>query len=566
MALTPDELKQMDAVSGLTSDDISQMDAVTGLGQKPKNENTIADTIFDVFLGRTRDVVNTVTGIPGVNRETVRNAAETDRLFSQSQDLIRQARAEKDPIKKQELLEQSRNLDSQASMISDEMEQKRQDYMFKAGITEDDMDRSNLEFATRRGAGMAGELFALAAPGAKELKALSGAAKTANIFQKMVASGIVGGVVGGTYGLTDPNIKGDITENLKEGTMSAAKAFVTAAVLAGAIEIGKEGLKFGGKVLKSITPKPKEIFRSAFGIQGKINARIKPEETAQELAEMGIFGDFDDLERVGGEVTGANGLLPKINRDALAKVKTPIRVDEALTAARNQAGAPTPAVLDSEKKKILSHISSIVRSGDKPGQAQALDVFDAIKALEDEGYRYINSSTALTPNIPNEQKGEIYLAAADELVAMIDKTQVDENVIQAFKSPEVIERLKKISPKLANKFVNAKSMSDLRAIQKPFVRLMQMIDITKNNQNTPWTGAMNKSNLLSLPVKAAEQVLNGPYIKTGIGVGLQKLQTASQPVSTLMSMLGGVASKIGDAAPLAGARMVSRADEMARNQ
>lgn len=228
-------------------------------------------------------------------------------------------------------------------------------------------------------------------------------------------------------------------------------------------------------------------FASNFTIPSKLAGRIKIDDVAKTMIENGHTGDLNKLSEISQQVTGQNGIFPKLNRDALALVKDPIPFDGAIsTGSKLLDNIP-----ELSTKQIAGHkriIRDLIKpTGDKPGQTDAFSTFDAIQELEKRGYQYKNSSTKLSPNLMNEKIGDAYIQAADELKTLIDNNQSANSTIDALKTPENIAQIEAISPKLAEQFINAKSMKDLRKIQSPYVRLKQAIDLTQEASNTPFS-------------------------------------------------------------------------------
>lgn len=232
-------------------------------------------------------------------------------------------------------------------------------------------------------------------------------------------------------------------------------------------------------------------FSSNFTIPSKLAPRIKIDEVAKTMIEHGHSGDLNKLAEVTQKVTGQNGIFPKLNRDALALVKEPIPFDGAITTG----GKLLDDIPELSTKQVAGHkkiIRDIIKPGDELGKSDAFSTFDAIQELEKRGYQYKNSSTKLTPNLVNEKIGDAYIQAADELKTLIDNNQSANNIVDALKTPENIVAIQQISPKLAEEFMAAKSMRDLRKIQSPYVRLKQAIDLTQDASRTPFSQMSNK--------------------------------------------------------------------------
>lgn len=502
--------------------------------------NPVSKTLFKGVTG----VLGPVLGTAELSTD-LKKAKELDELNRKSGELARMARTETNQDRKEELLAESRQLATQATAISDEISRTTDRAKDLGRVGDRELEMSNLEFATRRGVAAAGEVGAYLAPGASELKAVSNAAKTARILQKMKAAGIVAAPSGALLAATRDSEKFDsdsfgeeLAKRGGDAAIGAATSFLTAAAVAGAIEIGKEGLKAGGRVVKNFIPKKNagRVYSNAFQVPRKIAERIKPVETGEELSELGITGSFDDLANQADEITGSTGTLTKINREALARTKTPIDAGEALEAAR--AAADDAVSIDTKQgNKIVAQITKYVKADPSlgVGESSAIDAFDAVQKLEKQGYFYMNKSTMLTPNPKYEEIGRVYLAAADALKTSIDKTQVDEAVLESLKTEAVRENLKNVSPKLAERFMNAKSMSDLRALQSPFVRLRQMIDVTDAYRATPFAQALAGNR--GITARILDVASKTPNVTTAAGAALSKAGEKPVALQSLFEIL-----------------------------
>lgn len=226
-------------------------------------------------------------------------------------------------------------------------------------------------------------------------------------------------------------------------------------------------------------------FANNFTIPSKLAPRIKINDVAKTMIENGHTGNLDELGAIADKVTGQNGIFTKLNREAVAQIPEEISIKDAISAgSKGFDNVPQLTARElANHKRIISEI--IQPNGSKIGTTNSLDAFDAVQKLEEEGYRYMKSSTKLSPNPVNEKIGKAYLDAADELKMQLeDKSK---GTIDALKTPENIAAIEQISPKLAEEFINAKTMADLRKIQSPYVRLKQAIGLTEDASNTPFS-------------------------------------------------------------------------------
>lgn len=200
--------------------------------------------------------------------------------------------------------------------------------------------------------------------------------------------------------------------------------------------------------------------------------------TARKLNEygVGLDGDLNNMKIAADTVTGENGILAAINRDAISQVKKPVNVSSALDDAFSTAASK--AQLDEPTQvRVLEVVNRELQKAQDPSQ-----VFDTIKSLERLGYAEQAKSTYLTKNPVAEDIADIYLAAAKRLESELGNTVDDAAIIQTYKSPVVLDALRGVSPKLADDFMKANTVGELRRLQSPFVRLSQILDQTDQAQ------------------------------------------------------------------------------------
>lgn len=274
----------------------------------------------------------------------------------------------------------------------------------------------------------------------------------------------------------------------------ASLASVGGGIVGGGLTAGALGL--GGKAVgalkkggEKIVGNPRDYFKAAFTLPRKIAERLDLDRAADAALKYNISGGLDDIIKNANKITGKSGVITRATREALGRTKTPVNTNAALDAAQFAADNATnvdKAVLDKTIAKATRMISKV--QGSLPGKGSAIDVFDIVQSLEDEGYKLANKSTDLTPDVSLEQQADVFLAAADAIKDQMDVAVVDEKVLDKIKNQFVKEALK-VSPDLAVDFMNAKTLRDLRAIAKPWVDLTTASRVTKNTQTAPLTQA-----------------------------------------------------------------------------
>lgn len=231
-----------------------------------------------------------------------------------------------------------------------------------------------------------------------------------------------------------------------------------------------------------------KTYSSAFIVPTKRAKNLRPVETSAKMLDYGISGSLDDMNNIASKVTGDTGVLTKVTRDSIGNIKGEIPMGKAVQSAQNML-KDVIELTPIEENRILNNIVRAERVGEQPLMMNALEAYDTAKRLEALGHQQLNTSTYLTKNVKAEGIGKAYLAAADEIMSDIEGIAGQQNVLQGFKTPEIQAQLSEVSPKLANEFMQANTLKDVRSLQAPFVRLNQMIDLTEQAGNTAFQSA-----------------------------------------------------------------------------
>lgn len=260
---------------------------------------------------------------------------------------------------------------------------------------------------------------------------------------------------------------------------------LTSALMGGAL--GKIGGALGNRATQAAAGTANKTagniaarsFAQAFNVPSKLAPRLKPLETSKEILSHGIGGSLDNMQKVAQSVTGDNGILTNVVRSAVGKIPGDIKTGDVLGSVKNMLDQYP--LKDATKRDVLSAVIGTEKPGVLPDFINPVDALDRAKTLESIGYQYINKGVnKMNPSPEALAIGRAYLAGADELTSSLEKTVGSQNILDQFKTPEMMGQLSKISPKLANQFQNAKTLSDVRSIQAPFVKLSQMIGLTND--------------------------------------------------------------------------------------
>lgn len=304
------------------------------------------------------------------------------------------------------------------------------------------------------------------------------------------SAGVAGGL-GTGYMLRD-----QIYDALGEGDrISGAQRFndaVNEPIKAGLIDLSTAGILVGtGVGLRTIKNKVAQkiiapiirskpgvrLFLSQFTLPTKIANQLRLVDTADEILKHRPPNTLDGMSEWAAKVTGSDGVLTKATREVLGNSKTEVNVGSIQGVAQNIIDNSVD-IDRATANKIMRQLSGKVRYGKEIGKMSPIDAYDFAKQLEAIGWQYRNSSTYLTKNVRNEQIGNVYISVAKEITDNLDQT-VGQEAVELIKTPEFMSQIKKISPRLYDQVADAKSFSDLRSIQAPFVRLNRMVEQTQ---------------------------------------------------------------------------------------
>lgn len=315
--------------------------------------------------------------------------------------------------------------------------------------------------------------------------------------------------------------------------------------------------KASEEALKSAPTLDTRVFSKNFTVPTKLAGknRLDVMGTSKQMMDYGIGknGDLNSMKAASEAVTGDDGIVSNVVRDALSRSNAPISTDDVVVAAQDAAGKY--ASLDdkiSEKAINIIKKSLVSNNANTPQGA-----YKAMQELEKLGYAEASKSTYLTARPGAEDLGDVYLAAADALKKNLSKAVFDKGSIEVYKQPGVLEALSKISPKLAEKFQKATTLGELRSLQAPFVKLSQILDQTemasfsqasKVSQSlaggivSPTIDVIKEAGVQQGSRRVAGFVSNLLTKLQGlggkIGGGIDKVATATQPITQKIGSAG----------------------------
>lgn len=370
------------------------------------------------------------------------------------------------------------------------------------------------------------------------LGGLAGTAVGAPTGPGALVTGAAGTAAGTGAGMAFGESLENLTGYQDETQQELAREAVVEPVVSGAVDLATAGTakvlapvaKAGSGLVKGayrvFVPKnaSAKTFASIFKTSRKIASQLQPEKTAKELVKHGISGDLDDLATVASRVTGSDGVISKLTRNIIGKIDEGVELGAPLKAA-NEAADNATALEQDVLKKIKIHVNKIItkNQGKTPLAINALDALDAERELESIGYNLLNKARTSLDGVGSEvleQKASVYLSAAEELRSSIDRLGIKGTIIDNFKTPNILAELRSISPRLESQFKNAKSISEIRSIAKPFVRLGKLIEATKEYEGSAFIkGLEGRPSLIPFVGEA----LGRPEAKTAFSQAQQGL-------------------------------------------
>jgi hypothetical protein len=317
-----------------------------------------------------------------------------------------------------------------------------------------------------------------------------------------IVTGAAGSAVGTAAGLGVGETLEDAFKIQDETASERAVELVKEPAIAGLFDLLTAGtLRIAGKTLGPVgralkgaakgagrvfVPKnaSTKAFSSIFKTSSRVASELKPDEVASEMVKHGFTGDLDDLAKIADDVSGAEGQISRITRNAVGKIGKNIDIGDALTAtgkAADDAVNLDAKTLKNVQVGINNILSKNIGGTKSVTGINPLDALDSQRTLERIGYGLLNKASRSADGLSAEvleQQAKIYLSTADEVANAIDKATKGA-IVDSFKTSQIIDSLNAISPRLANQFKAAKTIPEIRSIAKPFVRMSKLIEATK---------------------------------------------------------------------------------------
>lgn len=229
---------------------VTQKQAVQPIVKQPQQaqpqQNFLQKTTeatANFLIPRYNAVKNKIAGTLDIGKYQQSLQSTNEKLYEQSRSLLKQAMRTSDPVKKRQLLDQSRELDFSASSNTQKFLTKLDEFKKTTKLTGKESGSDMAGYYGREFVGLAGEGAMWALPVSK---AVQGAViiKGIPLVTKIIQGAIIGGTQSGIYNLTTPE---DITIGDRAG--KTARGALIGASIGGAIPAITSA---GGSVLNSV--------------------------------------------------------------------------------------------------------------------------------------------------------------------------------------------------------------------------------------------------------------------------------------------------------------------------
>jgi hypothetical protein len=333
--------------------------------------------------------------------------------------------------------------------------------------------------------------------------------KGANILTKFLAPGALAG--GASAFSNDEDI-------LKGAAFGAGGAGVLGK---GSELLGGVAEKLFGKAGGALEKGGSELIASQYNVPRSAARALDLPGTVSKLSEYGI-NNINDIAPLAEKITGSGGLITDLTKEA---VKGAGKVNlSGVTDLANEIVA-NPAISGATEGKFSTFIEKGVK---KLGtNADPSETFKFIQQLEKQAST-IDKIPAFQRTLENSELSKGYRSLAETLkTRLFDEAGANSAVAGGLLTPQQLEFLGTVNPKLANDIVNAKTVGELRKVAEPFVKGSQLAFETEagsqigfNNMGGAAKGIgkmiQNPLNLLAVP-------LGSDSVNAGAGGFLKKL-------------------------------------------
>ena len=423
-----------------------EMSSIVGEGLLGKAAN--------LFVGRSVDFINTVKNTPKLVKAIQTAGQETKKLQQQSRELVEQAKLEPNEARKKELLNKARKLDEKAQSFIDVLNSSMDSYQESTGISDEESKRGNLEFAARRGAGLAGEVGSYLLPGVKGLQGaglgvstLRGAAQGAlyastaeenKDLSEAAKKGVTGSIIGGTVGAALS----------KPGTKAISKGIDlipgTKMVRSTVGSIAKAGKKFLLGDEKAATEELLQLNRQSGLVSRLKNKGLDLAQEAQKYIKDIAGENYDEMLANTKKVLKPVG--QKLNTN-LKKSNIEVDLSEVADEVVKKADELYQGTQSDQQKatQLIEELQSFVKKH-PDGKLSALEANRIKSMFDDVLYTAADSKKNVTPLTSSDvQFKEIFNKAVRKALKQ------DKDIAAALREYEVLKGVEKALEKVSGK-------------------------------------------------------------------------------------------------------------------
>lgn len=452
--------------------------------------------------------INTAKKVAGVGFEGTRAAMlggtenDTNQIIQESALVNNQLRNETDPVKKQALINRSRELSGMLEGNSTDL--ARQTETQNPFVDVNSIPNTPLDVAKDVAVSTGASLGIK--PGENGLEFDPGLA-VRSAYERPVTTGLMA-AEGFKVGKNLIQKKGGLP-NIEEGPIKSAKT-LTRETLPNIDQTPKvltaeEYIAKSGKLPKDIKRASNEfLVDNELEVPAKIAYKIKPQEVAKEFIANGhgnVRG-VEALRELTNQVTGDTGLSTQVTRNAVASMKNEIKLlDDAGSNPVSKAVADNLKIAHDVPKDIRPDVIMEVQSvldtaqGSLPDTYDPAKLFDVQRALEKKAANSAAKSTYLSKNPQAEALAKVYKDAANEIGSYIQKSADEQGVVANSITPEIIAQAQAISPRYAEQLSRAaqtNKLSEVRSSAAPYVKMGQILDLTDAGSLSAFKNASRK--------------------------------------------------------------------------
>ena len=342
--------------------------------------------------------------------------------------------------------------------------------------------------------------------------------KGANFATKAL---LPGAAVGGAQSFSDQN---STPESVLQGALAGG---ATAGVFRGATNaLGK----VPGLVGKGSNKLSDQLVKGQYNVLPKDAAKLKIGQTTKELADYG-FRNIKDVAKVAPKVTGDTGVITDLTRRAVGEAQ-PVELGGLAKLAKNLV-ADKPVIEQNAGNKFVNLIKRSISSvgGENVVGGNPTKVHDLIMTLEGEAA----DLSAGNASKADKALSSVYKGMANEIRdRLYQGAGADKALVSKVMTAADLNKLAQVSPKLAEKAANVKTVGQLRSLAAPFVKGSQLAEKTTDR-------ASNKIlSLRDILSTGGGGLLGGGIPGAAAGLALSKASESPAVLSGLSGALAGV--------------------------